>query len=643
MSLADAVSHPERVLIVDDEPTAVHALAAILSHYPERYFACSATEALPAALRYRPHVIILDAQLTDGDGFEVCRQIRAHPELAEVPIIFATAHAAADIQTRAFDVGASDFICKPVVPELLRARVRLHMRHRRGFKRQAARRDLSVSAPRTRPWILIIDDDAADVALLSRSLHSLGEVSVAHDAHAGIAMAREMQPDLVVLDVRLPDLDGFEVCATLKSEPALAHVPIVFVTHRADTPSEARALDLGAADFVSKPFHDRVIRARMRNILALKISHDDAMRAAMDRWRMLSDSRVADVLKHVRDGILTLNGQGRIVLANPAACELLERSESTLMGQAAELFLSIGPSDDQQQPFHAVLWNAEPREVEVSVSYTGAGADRLTTVVMRDTRWQRAFAREEKLRAEAEEDSREKRQALAFLAHELGNPLNGVLGITELLRRDAATLSETKLSARLDMLAECGGQMRRLLRDFLDLSALEAGAMAVDPVVTDAWACVEKAVELHATIGSTRAIQVAQCRPDMAVRVWADPQRLTQVLHNLLSNAVKYNRDGGWVALYAQHEGGSWRLSVEDNGPGMSPQQLAALGQPFQRAGREASAIPGSGLGLYFTRRLTEAMGGTMEICSMSGKGTRCDVLLRAAEPLSEESQRTRT
>lgn len=127
--------------------------------------------------------------------------------------------------------------------------------------------------------ILLVDDDTTVVRIMSRILGDFVPLRFATSGRAALKLARESVPDLVLLDVDLPEMSGFEVCKTFKSDPALAEVPIIFVTSHESAQLEAKGLALGAADFISKPPHASLVLARVRTYQRLKIL-SDTMRSA---------------------------------------------------------------------------------------------------------------------------------------------------------------------------------------------------------------------------------------------------------------------------------------------------------------------------------------------------------------------------
>lgn len=139
--------------------------------------------------------------------------------------------------------------------------------------------------------VLVIDDVAMNASFIASVLETLGETQMATDSQQGLAMAQQYLPDLIVLDVLMPRMDGFEVLRQLKSEPRTAHIPVIFLTGMADSRAEEIGLNLGAADFITKPFRTAVLLARVRNHLELarqrqlleRLSHSDGLTGIANR------------------------------------------------------------------------------------------------------------------------------------------------------------------------------------------------------------------------------------------------------------------------------------------------------------------------------------------------------------------------
>lgn len=226
-------------------------------------------------------------------------------------------------------------------------------------------------------------------------------------------------------------------------------------------------------------------------------------------------------------------------------------------------------------------------------------------------------------RDEAERANRAKSQFLSQMSHELRTPLNAILGFGQLLESDPSGQLPEHQQAWLREMLLGGEHLLSLINEILDLGHIEAGEVqlqmqpvALGGLVDECLGLVQalaqgRGMKLH---GSPAGLQTAQ--------VQADRRRLKQVLLNLLANALKYNRPGGDVAVRWRDEGAWLWLAVQDNGRGLSPDEQQRLFMPFERLHAAHSGEEGTGIGLALSRRLVEAMGGSMGVDSQFGAGS---------------------
>jgi len=232
----------------------------------------------------------------------------------------------------------------------------------------------------------------------------------------------------------------------------------------------------------------------------------------------------------------------------------------------------------------------------------------------------------------AEAASAAKSEFLSRMSHEIRTPLNAVNGFAQLLKLQLGSMPQASQHLSfVDQILHGSQHLMALVNDVLDLQKVEAGILTLRAEPLTLLDEVRQCTAMLGPLASQRAITL-QANIDPACKVNADRQRLRQILMNIGSNAIKYNQAGGsvWFDTEVRSDGAT-ALSIRDTGPGMSPQQLGRLFQPFERLGRETSSIEGSGLGLIITRSLIEAMGGSMEIRSQPGSGTRVNIVLPSA------------
>ena len=240
----------------------------------------------------------------------------------------------------------------------------------------------------------------------------------------------------------------------------------------------------------------------------------------------------------------------------------------------------------------------------------------------------------ERERDAAKRASRSKSEFLARMSHELRTPLNAIIGFSQLMGEDPAC-QKPRVLQRLGIIRAAGRQLLGLIDEVLDLSRIEAGRLQLELAPLRLAGFIEQVCQTHEPTRQARGVEITvQVEPDLAAL--ADEARLRQVLNNLVSNAIKYTQAAGWVAVQAGGAGERVRLSVRDNGPGLSAAQQLQLFQPFNRLGAERSRVEGTGLGLVITRYLVESMGGTLQVESSPGQGCCFTVDLPRTQPPAE-------
>lgn len=240
-------------------------------------------------------------------------------------------------------------------------------------------------------------------------------------------------------------------------------------------------------------------------------------------------------------------------------------------------------------------------------------------------------------RRTAERANHAKSQFVTSLSHELRTPLQSITGFTESLK--TLDLSPDRRQRALDGISNASAHILSIVDDVLDLARVEAGAMPIALESVDAADVAASTVELAQPLAARREIVVERDGP--SVLVCADRRRLQQVLLNLVSNSLRFSPAGTVVTVRTEVGGecdaGAARLHVIDEGPGIPQDLIARLFVPFDRLGADAGREGGAGLGLVLARRLTEAMGGSLDLDSTVGAGTHVTVTLtRPAEVASE-------
>ncbi len=226
---------------------------------------------------------------------------------------------------------------------------------------------------------------------------------------------------------------------------------------------------------------------------------------------------------------------------------------------------------------------------------------------------------------------RDRSAFLAALSHELRTPLNAILGFTDVLLTEVDGPLSAEARENLEVVHSSGEHLRELIDDILELSALESGELELQRKALDVLPIAEEVVrEVRVgTHGKKLDIEVS----GESTTVWGDARRLRQILGNVVGNAVKFTNAGS-VRLSVEPEAGGWGvIRVTDTGPGIAPEDQAAIFEEYQQAGDADARRVGSGLGLAITRRLVQMHGGTVELESSVGFGSCFSIWLPARPP----------
>jgi PAS domain S-box-containing protein len=212
-----------------------------------------------------------------------------------------------------------------------------------------------------------------------------------------------------------------------------------------------------------------------------------------------------------------------------------------------------------------------------------------------------------------------RQDVLSFVSHDLKNPLMGIMLTAQTMQRGAPVVERRRAAGQLERIQRAAQQMRRMIDDLLDMTAIEVGRLAVEAGAEDVVEVLAEARELFAPLAAARGVALAIVGPEAPLTVSCDRQRVVQVLSHIVDNALKFTPSGGRISISAQEAGGRATFSVVDTGPGISPSLRPRIFERFAQASETAAR--GRGLGLYIAKGLVEAQGGAIWVDSKEGAG----------------------
>ena len=446
--------------------------------------------------------------------------------------------------------------------------------------------------------ILIVEDSPTQAQRLRHILEREG-YSVAHAANGRLALeaARRRKPALIVSDVVMPEMDGYELCRSIKADSLLGDIPVILVTTLSDPGDVIRGLECRADNFILKPYDDHYLLGRVQ-FVRLNREVIQTQRATM--------------------GVeIFFNGQRHFITADRL--------------QILNLLLSTYEAAIQRTK-ELTHTQAELQELNQSLQETNL---RLEQEIAERARTEQALRRAHedlaRVNARLDQASRHKDEFLANMSHELRTPLNAILGLSEALLESApGTLTPRQIKS-LTTIATSGQHLLELINDILDLSKIEAGKLELHPELLASDEFCQSCLAFVRTQALRKKITVAFDADGRTTHFRADRKRFKQVLVNLLTNAVKFTPEGGRIGLTvsAPESGDGVRFTVWDTGIGIAAEDQPKLFRAFTQIDSGLSrAQEGTGLGLALVAKLVELHGGGVALESATGQGSRFTVTL---------------
>lgn len=356
---------------------------------------------------------------------------------------------------------------------------------------------------------------------------------------------------------------------------------------------------------------------------------------------------LSDILHANPDIIAVINADGRVKYINEAGCRLLGVVHDDLIDARwpdlvhpddrpllSELWPMVLASEEANEARYRVrgadgnpLWlDTRMRSMRMA---TGTPGDDVVISAREATLQIQLEQALQKAKEDAEKADRAKSEFLSRMSHELRTPLNAILGFAQLLEMDELDADQDESVREI---RRSGAHLLELIDEVLDISRIESGKGRLEIAPTSLLTVLDQSISMVKPLASEGGVVLDVDLPTIDVYVSADAQRLKQVVLNLLSNAIKYNQPGGSVRTTIEVSDGRVRVPVCDTGKGIAPEMTDRLFSPFDRLGAERSGTSGTGLGLVLSKKLVEAMDGSLEVSSEPGRGSTFTIDLPLAE-----------
>jgi signal transduction histidine kinase/DNA-binding response OmpR family regulator len=592
---------PVNILLVDDRAENLLALEAMLEPLGQNLVkAQSGEEALKYLLRQDFAVILLDVQMPGMDGFETAELIRGRDRSKHTPIIFLTAINTSDTHvSRGYQVGAVDFLLKPIIPDILIAKVAVFIdlgQKTDKIERQAGELEATIHALEQQ-----IDERVRTETALRRTRDQLEQR--VRERTAGLAQANQALRAEIAERERAERALRFLAEASsllaeaIEYEERLAHVaqravPLIADWCVIDVLEESGQLQRVAAaagdqakvalayelrrryQFDPTAAHGAPMVLRTRRPELCAELTDDMLAALAQDPQHLELMRALGLTSFIS---VPLEARGRVLGAiTIAMSESNRRYEPADLPLAEDLAHRIAAAIDNAQLYRAAQDSIRMRDVFLSVA-----------------------------------------------AHELRTPLTSLLGYTQLVERRAghATSISDRDRQALRVVADQATRLSKMVTSLLDISRLQLGQLSIEPLPLDLGALAARLVAEARPLLLQHSIKYIATGAEVLIS--GDELRLEQALQNLIQNAVKYSPDGGEILVRIDSDGMRASVVVTDSGIGIPPEALPQLFQRFYRASNvDPQQISGLGVGLYVVKEIVELHGGTVDVSSQVGAGS---------------------
>ena len=494
--------------------------------------------------------------------------------------------------------------------------------------------------------ILVIDDTPENLNLLSAMLTEQGyKVRSVTKGSTGIRGANAVPPDLILLDVNMPEMNGYEVCQHLKGSDRTREIPVIFISALGDVLDKVKAFAVGGVDYITKPFQLEEVLARIENHLTIwklqqqlqaqneRLQQEISERAKAEEKftkvfrsspnpiaiATISEARFIDV----NPSFLKMSGYCLEEVIGDTVAELNLGKDAVAIAQTIQLLPETGSVYNLEFEFSTKC--AELKTILISLELIDLAGVPCALLIANDIT----------------ERKRLENEFISLVSHELRTPLTSTMGALDLLGSEQlGTLNEQGQKV-LSIATTNTERLIRLVNDILDLERMKSGKIFTRKMKYNAADLLTMATEAMQAMADQ--LQVKLIINPVEVELWADPDRLLQTLTNLLSNAIKFSEPGDTVyisATLSEAKGVESKenepllpkyllITIQDQGRGIPEDKLQIIFERFQQVDASDSRNKGgTGLGLAICRDIIQQHDGKIWVQSTLGKGSTFYVLL---------------
>ena len=535
---------------------------------------------------------------------------------------------------------------------------------------------------RNKNGVLIVDDERDNISTLKIILSADYTIYASTNGKDAIETAQEFLPYVILLDVLMPEMDGYDVISALKASEKTRNIPVIFITGLDNINAEIKGLALGAADYIMKPFNPAIVKLRVQNQMQLVerfkqqtlvtgIAHNYLTGANFDTLHTNTLRMIGEFMGNATILLFKLDRKNKALICRnewinpelnlqsrlgdeiPFCDEFISITDNLLSGKEKKLYFH---SDD---PFLRDVLKLQKQYLEDYIIAPVFIKGKMCAVLVFSSEEKQKWSESEKalivlvasiLSGVFERDaiqylenlSRAKSEFLSRMSHEMRTPMNGILGMLQVLEVFGIP---DNIKKHCNVMKTSARVLMRMIEDMLDMSDMEYGTFRLsDEVFNFSTMTRDLIQDADENAYKKRHILDSRIDPSIPPLLSGDEKRLKQVINILLSNAIKFTPENGEISFNARkvnEEKGIVTLQIEvtDNGIGISKEQQDKLFTPFEQGDNSLTReYNGIGVGLNLSKRVIEMMGGSIWVESELGKGSKFYFTCKFKKSLMEYS-----
>ncbi|MBW4601874.1 MAG: response regulator [Calothrix sp. FI2-JRJ7] len=643
-----------RILVVDDDPKMLAVLETLLAPWGLQVFPLENPQNFYNTLQtVKPDLLILDIEMPQMSGIELCQQVRNDSDWGDLPILFLTVHNDAPIINQVFTVGADDFVSKPIIgPELVtRILNRLERNKLRRKHAQASLRHINCMLKAIQACNKLLLRAQNELDLLRDICNTLTAIGKYKSVWVGFVETEEPLSIVSVassgnternnlLDVAIKAVTSAKTCLTKEENNIAVSIPLLWkqkafgiinIFGEPDTfdTEFIKQLEQLTADLAYGIISLRREQERTNELVKVNESLQCELERRLQMQEALRNSQAlfAGIVSIADDAIISIDSQQCITLFNSGAERIFGYPASEVLGQPLDLLLpqrytkvhrrhvsefEISPNQSrkmgERQEIYGKRKDGTEFPAEASISKLKLGNKTVYTVYLQDV-------------SDRKQIERMKNEFISVVSHELRTPLTSIHGSLGMLASGLLKPDSQQSQRLLQIAADSTERLVRLINNILDIERIESGRVKMSKQTCNAADLITEAINVIQPLAEKAGIVLSVTK--LSVNVWVDPDRIVRTLTNLLSNAIKFAKPDTIVWLEAIQQEKEVLFIVRDNGRGIPSDKLEIIFERFEQLdASDARQQDGTGLGLAICKSIIQQHNGNIWVESTLGEGS---------------------